>query len=315
MGVAGLHVGAGVPDDADHAQHAPVGVAQHPPLRVGPPGVVVRVPEAEVEAEVGLPVQYAPGLGEQPGHVLGEHPGGQRLRMLLALLAGHAEHGQRRRVAAQPPGRRLPHDPADPDERGHPGGTGPGGVADAASTLDSHSGHLCHSPPMAPTGTSAHGPAHVPGGPPADPPPSHRGHSATTVLALELLQFWLPEASSARPTFCRRALFSFPGPSDVISSEVFRIFGRVHRRCGAGPHTRFRVLPQRRYNMASGTVKWFNSEKGFGFIEQDGGGADVFAHYSNIATSGFRELQEGQKVTFDVTQGQKGPQAENIVPA
>ncbi|MFG2553954.1 cold-shock protein [Streptomyces sp. NPDC048581] len=67
--------------------------------------------------------------------------------------------------------------------------------------------------------------------------------------------------------------------------------------------------------MASGTVKWFNAEKGFGFIEQDGGGADVFAHYSNIATQGFRELQEGQKVTFDVVQGQKGPQAENIVPA
>ena len=67
-------------------------------------------------------------------------------------------------------------------------------------------------------------------------------------------------------------------------------------------------------SMASGTVKWFNSEKGFGFIEQDGGGPDVFAHYSNIASQGFRELQEGQKVTFDVTQGQKGPQAENIVP-
>ncbi|GAA3868078.1 cold-shock protein [Streptomyces sp. NPDC003631] len=67
--------------------------------------------------------------------------------------------------------------------------------------------------------------------------------------------------------------------------------------------------------MASGTVKWFNAEKGFGFIEQDGGGADVFAHYSNIATNGFRELQEGQKVTFDVTQGQRGLQAENIIPA
>jgi CspA family cold shock protein len=51
------------------------------------------------------------------------------------------------------------------------------------------------------------------------------------------------------------------------------------------------------------------------FIEQDGGGADVFAHYSNIAAQGFRELQEGQKVSFDITQGQKGPQAENIVPA
>jgi CspA family cold shock protein len=67
--------------------------------------------------------------------------------------------------------------------------------------------------------------------------------------------------------------------------------------------------------MAQGTVKWFNSEKGFGFIAQDGGGPDVFAHYSNIATQGFRELQEGQRVSFDVTQGQKGPQAENIVPA
>ncbi|MFE0126345.1 cold-shock protein, partial [Streptomyces parvus] len=60
--------------------------------------------------------------------------------------------------------------------------------------------------------------------------------------------------------------------------------------------------------MASGTVKWFNSEKGFGFIAQDGGGPDVFAHYSNINATGFRELQEGQAVTFDITQGQKGPQ-------
>ena len=68
-------------------------------------------------------------------------------------------------------------------------------------------------------------------------------------------------------------------------------------------------------DMASGTVKWFNAEKGFGFIAQDGGGPDVFAHYSNINASGFRELQEGQAVTFDITQGQKGPQAENITPA
>jgi len=68
--------------------------------------------------------------------------------------------------------------------------------------------------------------------------------------------------------------------------------------------------------MASGTVKWFNSEKGFGFIAQDGGGSDVFAHYSNIVSDGgYRELFEGQKVSFDVVQGQKGPQAENIVAA
>ncbi|MER7980505.1 cold-shock protein [Streptomyces sp. NPDC095817] len=65
--------------------------------------------------------------------------------------------------------------------------------------------------------------------------------------------------------------------------------------------------------MASGTVKWFNAEKGFGFIEQDGGGPDVFAHYSSISGNGFKELTEGEKVTFDVAQGQKGPQADNIV--
>ncbi|MCI3226327.1 MULTISPECIES: cold-shock protein [Streptomyces] len=67
--------------------------------------------------------------------------------------------------------------------------------------------------------------------------------------------------------------------------------------------------------MASGTVKWFNAAKGFGFIEQDDGGPDVFAHFSNIAAEGFRELLEGQKVTFDIATSQKGPTAENIVPA
>ncbi|MFD3946668.1 cold-shock protein [Streptomyces sp. NPDC058579] len=67
--------------------------------------------------------------------------------------------------------------------------------------------------------------------------------------------------------------------------------------------------------MATGTVKWFNAEKGFGFIEQDGGGPDVFVHYSAIASTGFRELAEGQKVAFDVVQGPKGPQAENVTPS
>ncbi|MCX4834664.1 cold-shock protein [Streptomyces sp. NBC_00006] len=66
--------------------------------------------------------------------------------------------------------------------------------------------------------------------------------------------------------------------------------------------------------MASGTVKWFNPAKGFGFIEQDGDGADVFAHFSNIATQDLHELLEGQKVVFDIAQNQKGPTAENIVP-
>lgn len=67
--------------------------------------------------------------------------------------------------------------------------------------------------------------------------------------------------------------------------------------------------------MATGTVKWFNADKGFGFIEQDGGGDDVFAHFSNIAAQGYRELREGQKVTFDIVQGQRGLQAENIIPS
>jgi len=64
--------------------------------------------------------------------------------------------------------------------------------------------------------------------------------------------------------------------------------------------------------MTAGTVKCFHAEKGFGFIEQEGGGPDVFAHFSNINAQGFRELLEGQKVEFDVTQGQKGPQAEHV---
>jgi CspA family cold shock protein len=64
--------------------------------------------------------------------------------------------------------------------------------------------------------------------------------------------------------------------------------------------------------MTQGTVKWFNADKGFGFIAQDGGGDDVFVHFSAIQTQGYKSLDEGQKVEFDVTQGPKGPQAENV---
>jgi CspA family cold shock protein len=66
-------------------------------------------------------------------------------------------------------------------------------------------------------------------------------------------------------------------------------------------------------NTINGTVKWFDESKGFGFIEQQSGGPDVFAHFSAITSSGFKTLAEGQRVEFIVTQGQKGPQAENIV--
>lgn len=66
--------------------------------------------------------------------------------------------------------------------------------------------------------------------------------------------------------------------------------------------------------MTTGTVKWFNADKGFGFITPDDGGTDVFAHFSQIATSGYRSLDENQKVEFDIAQGNKGPQAENIRP-
>lgn len=64
--------------------------------------------------------------------------------------------------------------------------------------------------------------------------------------------------------------------------------------------------------MATGSVKWFNDAKGFGFITQDGGGEDLFAHFSAIESSGFKSLAEGQRVTFDVTTGPKGLQASNI---
>ena len=65
--------------------------------------------------------------------------------------------------------------------------------------------------------------------------------------------------------------------------------------------------------MATGTVKWFNEAKGFGFITQDNGGPDVFAHFSAIQGSGFKTLAEGASVSFDLTNGPKGPQASNIV--
>jgi cold shock protein len=67
--------------------------------------------------------------------------------------------------------------------------------------------------------------------------------------------------------------------------------------------------------MAQGTVKWFNQDKGYGFITPDNGGEDIFVHFSAIQGSGFRSLEEGEKVTYQVGQGQKGPQAQNVSKA
>jgi CspA family cold shock protein len=85
--------------------------------------------------------------------------------------------------------------------------------------------------------------------------------------------------------------------------------------CHAGARRAASRLERRRKEgspVATGTVKWFSSEKGFGFITPEDGSADVFVHFSAIAGEGYRNLDEGQRVEYDVTQGQKGPQAANV---
>jgi CspA family cold shock protein len=89
--------------------------------------------------------------------------------------------------------------------------------------------------------------------------------------------------------------------------------GTVSRRLttAAGPHG---AVPysEEETGMAQGTVKWFNGDKGFGFITVDGGDKDVFVHFSAIAADGFRSLEENQRVEFEITQGAKGPQASDV---
>jgi CspA family cold shock protein len=86
--------------------------------------------------------------------------------------------------------------------------------------------------------------------------------------------------------------------------------GNCGRR-GPPPPWRGAASGTKKVKMAQGTVKWFNGEKGYGFIAAEGG-PDVFVHFSAITGGGYRSLEEGQKVEFDITQGQKGAQAENV---
>ena len=98
-------------------------------------------------------------------------------------------------------------------------------------------------------------------------------------------------------------------------TACFSPFGRVsasYATTPARPLVRPERRPERDLPIAQGTVKWFNSEKGFGFIAPDDNSKDVFVHYSNVVGEGYKSLEENQRVEFDVTQGNKGPQAENV---
>ena len=91
-------------------------------------------------------------------------------------------------------------------------------------------------------------------------------------------------------------------------------WGKALRHRGTGEGSVPLMSPEGHAHMAQGTVKWFNAEKGYGFIAQEGGGDDVFVHYSAIQSDGYRSLEEAQRVEFEITQGPKGPQAESVRP-
>jgi cold shock CspA family protein len=97
-----------------------------------------------------------------------------------------------------------------------------------------------------------------------------------------------------------------PSPRHLLTRS------RHHHRRDIPDRTRGPKTRKKDDDMATGTVKWFNSDKGYGFIAPDDGAADVLAHFSAISSSGYRNLEEGQKVEFDTEPGQKGPQAANI---
>ncbi len=91
----------------------------------------------------------------------------------------------------------------------------------------------------------------------------------------------------------------------------FHSEGRIHLSCGILKYGTMRIILKEGATMADGVVKWFNERKGYGFIEQEDG-PDVFVHHTGINGSGFKTLQEGDRVTFDIEQGAKGPAAVNV---
>jgi CspA family cold shock protein len=105
--------------------------------------------------------------------------------------------------------------------------------------------------------------------------------------------------------------FLFYGPFSCRSGERTTVASKPERRVVRRSQTR---SSEGETAVAQGTVKWFNAEKGFGFIAQDGGGPDVFVHFSAIQADGYRSLDENQRVEFEVTQGQRGPQADAVRP-
>jgi CspA family cold shock protein len=130
--------------------------------------------------------------------------------------------------------------------------------------------------------------------------PAYRPPDTVHVVAVQFLE------RSRTPVGLTAGVLLFLGHRVRAGTTIDRRQPEV-ARCGLN-------RPYRRPHVAQGSVKWFNAEKGFGFIAQDGGGPDVFVHYSAIQADGYRSLEENQRVEFEVTQGQKGPQAEQVRP-
>ena len=105
-----------------------------------------------------------------------------------------------------------------------------------------------------------------------------------------------------------RTLYQYP----LLDLHLYSVWLNARRRLGSEEFSNSPRIEGIVKNMATGTVKWFNSEKGFGFIAVDGGGQDVFVHYSAIQGNGYKSLEEGQSVSFEVVQGPKGPQADAV---